>query len=73
VGDTLLMYTDGVNEAFNEQWEEYGDERMQSFLEKLTGKSCPEVIAAQLEDVRAFAGSAPQSDDITLMAIKRKA
>ena len=73
VGDTLLMYTDGVNEAFNEQWEEYGDERMQSFLEKLTGKSCQEVIAAQLEDVRAFAGSAPQSDDITLMALKRKA
>ena len=73
VGDTLLMYTDGVNEAFNEQWEEYGDQRMQDLLEKLTDKNCQEIIAAQLEDVRAFAGKAPQSDDITLMALKRKA
>ena len=73
MGDTLLMYTDGVNEAFNEQWEEYGDQRMQDTLEKLTGKSCQEIISAQLEDVRAYAGKAPQSDDITLMALKRKA
>ena len=73
VGDTLLMYTDGVNEAFNEQWEEYGDERMLNMLEKLAGKSCQEIINGQLEDVRAFAGNAPQSDDITLMALKRKA
>ena len=73
VGDTLLMYTDGVNEAFNEQWEEYGDQRMQDLLEKLTDKNCQEIIAAQLENVRAFAGKAPQSDDITLMALKRKA
>jgi sigma-B regulation protein RsbU (phosphoserine phosphatase) len=73
VGDTLLMYTDGVNEAFNEQWEEYGDQRMQNILEKLNGKSCQEIIEGQLEDVKAFAGNAPQSDDITLMALKRKA
>jgi sigma-B regulation protein RsbU (phosphoserine phosphatase) len=67
------MYTDGVNEAFNEQWEEYGDQRMQNILEKLNGKSCQEIIEGQLEDVKVFAGNAPQSDDITLMALKRKA
>ena len=49
------------------------DDRMQGMLEKLAGKSCQEVIDGQLEDVRAFAGNAPQSDDITLMALKRKA
>ena len=73
VGDTLLMYTDGVNEAFNEQWEEYGDERMLNMLEKLAGKSCQEIINGQLADVRAFTGNAPQSDDSTWMALKRKA
>ncbi len=72
VGDALVMYTDGVNEAFNEQLEEYGDDRMQQFLGTMTGKTCQEIIEGQLADVRTFAAEAPQSDDITLMAIKRK-
>lgn len=72
VGDTIVMYTDGVNEAFNEQYEEYGDERMQNLLRRISGKSCQEVIEEQLADVREFAGEAPQSDDITLLALKRK-
>jgi sigma-B regulation protein RsbU (phosphoserine phosphatase) len=72
VGDTLVMYTDGVNEAFNEAFEEYGDDRMINCLSTLQGKSCQEVIEAQLANVRAYAGEAPQSDDITLMALKRK-
>jgi sigma-B regulation protein RsbU (phosphoserine phosphatase) len=73
VGDTLVMYTDGVNEATNTQFEEYGDARMEQCLGKLTGLSCQEIIDQQLADVKAFAGEAPQSDDITLMALKRKA
>lgn len=73
VGDTLVMYTDGVNEATNVQFEEYGDARMEQCLGRLTDKTCQEVIDQQLADVKAFAGEAPQSDDITLMALKRKA
>ena len=73
VGDTLVMYTDGVNEATNTQFEEYGEARMEQCLGRLTDKTCQEVIEQQLADVKAFAGEAPQSDDITLMALKRKA
>ena len=73
VGDTLVMYTDGVNEAFNEQQEEYGDERMMDTLKGLCDKSCKEIVDGQLESVRAYAGAAEQSDDITIMALKRKA
>jgi len=73
VGDTLVMYTDGVNEATNAQFEEYGDARMEQCLGQLIGKTCQEVIDQQLADVKVFAGEAPQSDDITLMALKRKA
>ncbi len=73
VGDTLLMYTDGVNEATNLNAEEYGDERMAEVLKTLNGKSCKEIVDGQLESVRAFAGEAEQSDDITIMALKRKA
>lgn len=72
-GDTLLMYTDGINEAFNADYEEYGDARMERMLGTLNGKNCREIIDGQLEDVRSFVGDAPQSDDITLMALKRKA
>ncbi|MBO6143660.1 MAG: SpoIIE family protein phosphatase [Prevotella sp.] len=73
VGDTLLMYTDGVNEAFNTAFEEYGEPRMEHILSELNGKNCQEVIDGQLEDIRRFTDGAEQSDDITIMALKRKA
>lgn len=73
VGDTLLMYTDGVNEAFNVNLEEYGEARMEKILRTLNGKTCREIIDGQLEDVKRFAEGAEQSDDITIMALKRKA
>ena len=73
VGDTLVLYTDGVNEATNSSFEEYGDDRMAETLTALNGKSCKEIVDGQLESVRAFAGEAEQSDDITILALKRKA
>ena len=73
VGDTIVMYTDGVNEAINSQEEEYGDARMEETLKALNGKTCREVIDGQLASVKAFAGDAEQSDDITIMAVRRKA
>ena len=73
VGDTLLMYTDGVNEAFNNDFQEYGEDRMEQLLQKHNGDECRTLIEAQMSDVKAYAGDAPQSDDITIMALKRKA
>ena len=73
VGDTLLMYTDGVNEAFNSDFQEYGEDRMEQLLQKHIGDDCRTLIEAQMSDVKVYAGDAPQSDDITIMALKRKA
>jgi sigma-B regulation protein RsbU (phosphoserine phosphatase) len=73
VGDTLVLYTDGVNEAFNADFQEYGEERMEQLLRQQSGKDCRSLIDAQMNDVKAYAGDAPQSDDITIMALKRKA
>lgn len=73
VGDTLVMYTDGVNEAMNEANEEYSDERLMSFLATQKSQGCRVIIDNLLADVKAFVGSAPQSDDITLMSLTRKA
>ena len=72
-GDKLFMYTDGVNEAMNEANEEYGDDRMMAFLGTQKGQGCRAIIDNQLADIKAFVGNAPQSDDITMLTLTRKA
>lgn len=69
-GDILVMYTDGVTEAFNEINEAYGDERLAVFLRANRAKPAPELLGNLVGEIRAFTGTAPQSDDITLVIIK---
>jgi sigma-B regulation protein RsbU (phosphoserine phosphatase) len=69
-GDTLLLYTDGVSEAFNPQEELYGDDRLLAAATALAGQSAPQLAAGLLQQVRAFAGTAPQSDDIAILTLK---
>jgi sigma-B regulation protein RsbU (phosphoserine phosphatase) len=70
-GDALLLYTDGVTEAFNPAHEEFGDARLLQALAHPA--SAREMVAQVLDAVRAFAGGEPQSDDIALMAIRWQA
>lgn len=70
-GDTLLLYTDGVTEAINVNCEEYGTGRLKAVLAHHAQSNCQEMIDAVKADVKAFAGEEEQSDDITLLAIKR--
>ena len=70
-GDTLLLYTDGVTEAINVNCEEYGTGRLKAVLARHAQSNCQEIIDAVKADVKAFAGEEEQSDDITLLAIKR--
>ena len=70
-GDTLLLYTDGVTEAINSQFVEYGEERLEALLRKNPKADCQQMIDTVKADVDAFAGDEEQSDDITLFAIKR--
>ena len=69
-GDALVFYTDGVSEAFNPQDECYGDERLLADAGALAGQSAPAITAGLLQKVRAFAGSAPQSDDIAILTLR---
>jgi sigma-B regulation protein RsbU (phosphoserine phosphatase) len=68
--DTLILYSDGVSEAFNPQDECYGNERLLSEANGFAGQSAPAITTGLLQKVRAFAGSAPQSDDIAIMVLK---
>ena len=70
-GETLLLYTDGVTEAVNPSMEEYGEQRMIDTLSTQTAHTCRETIDGLLRSVRDFAGEAEQSDDITILALKR--
>ena len=69
--DTLVMFTDGVTEAMNTSNEEFGEQRLEDTLAKGPLHSSQQVIGTIKADVAAFTGEAEQSDDITVMAIKR--
>lgn len=67
-GDTLLLYTDGVTEAFNVANQAFGEARM---LRALAPGDAPAALCHRLHAaVQSFAGEAPQSDDITLLALR---
>ena len=71
-GDTLLLFTDGVTEAIDKDEKDYGDERLRKLLGQCSKLSCQEIVSKVKADVKAFVGEAEQSDDITLLALKRK-
>jgi sigma-B regulation protein RsbU (phosphoserine phosphatase) len=69
-GDALILYTDGVSEAFNPQDECYGTDRLLADAATVAGQPAPAMTKGLLQKVRAFAGGAPQSDDIAILALK---
>ncbi|MFW6371733.1 MAG: PP2C family protein-serine/threonine phosphatase [Bacteroidota bacterium] len=68
-GDRLLLFTDGVIEAFNQEETAYGEDRFENFLNENTELPVESLIKKSFADVNDFSGSAPQSDDITLLGI----
>ncbi len=68
-GDMLFLYTDGLSEARGDDGE-YGIDRVTSLVSRQASRRPAEVIAACLEDLRAFAGINPGLDDVTLLAIR---
>lgn len=72
-GATLVLYTDGVNEAMNPQEQLFGTERMRAALaDPACAESCRALIDWLIKDLRAFTSGAEQSDDITMLVIKRR-
>ncbi|MBP7496637.1 MAG: SpoIIE family protein phosphatase [Bacteroidales bacterium] len=69
-GDVLMLYTDGITEAFDIKGDIYGEARLESLLPQLHKQDITQQVKNIYEDVLKFAGKAPQSDDITLLSIK---
>ncbi len=70
-GDTIILYSDGITEAFNKNDEEYGEERFEDLLNKYHTGSSKILIEKIVNAVREHSGSEPQTDDMTIMIIKR--
>ncbi len=70
-GDTLLLYTDGVNEAMDAQGEEFGEERIYTILADLAPQGPQAVIDALINEVDQFCGGRRGHDDITLVVIQK--
>ena len=75
-GDRMLIYTDGVTEAADVHDELYGEERFEKRIHALLvegAASMEAIIEGLAADVDAFAGDAPQADDITILGFGRPA
>jgi len=69
-GDAVLLYSDGVTEALNSRGELFGDKRLSAAI--CAGPGDAERLTRRvLTAVREYAGTAPQADDITVLAVRR--
>ena len=71
-GDALFVYTDGVPEATNEEGELFGNERMLKALNVHPDAKPEDLLPAVHCEIDAFAGGAPQFDDITMLMLEYK-
>lgn len=68
--DCIVLFTDGITEAFSKDLEEFGDKKLESIVEKNANKNSKEILDSIINTVQAHTVGAEQSDDITLMIIK---
>ncbi|HTY36946.1 MAG TPA: GAF domain-containing SpoIIE family protein phosphatase [Bacteroidota bacterium] len=69
--DFLVLYTDGVTEAMNKSFEEFGETRFHQAMVGQSGKSAAGFLGGVVAEVERFVAGEPQSDDITMMVLKR--
>lgn len=71
-GDSLLLYTDGVTEAMNDNEEMFGDERLKILFQHLALKytRSVDIVNALKEEIINFSGTARQHDDLTIVVVK---
>lgn len=70
-GDVLFQYTDGIQHAMNERDERFGMDRLTETIREFSGLDAQSIVDKVLERVITFTASAPQFDDITMVAVKR--
>jgi sigma-B regulation protein RsbU (phosphoserine phosphatase) len=69
-GDSLVLYTDGVTEARDDDRIFYTQPRLKEFLSDLETHGAGEIVEAMFPDVASFSGRTQQLDDITVVAVQ---
>jgi len=70
VGDTIVIFSDGVSEALDRAGEEFGDARLLAVVESAASMGAQALVDRIVVAVREFTRGAAQSDDITVMVIR---
>ncbi len=70
-GDTLILYTDGIPDAHNQQGEFYREKRLVETVQAALDLPAQDLLIRILDDVQEFVGDEAQFDDITLMILRR--
>jgi phosphoserine phosphatase RsbU/P len=68
--DALLLFTDGVTEAYSEQGKIYGEKRLEKLLRSIYNLPTNMIIDSIVADVNQFSEGMPQFDDITMLILK---
>ena len=71
-GDFLVIYSDGVSEAVNNESEFFEEARLRALINEFKGKTAQELVTAIWAGVKSFTTGAPQSDDSTVLVIQYK-
>lgn len=71
-GDVVVLYTDGISEAENEQRQMYGVDRLCEVICASASGTAQDIRQAVIDDLRSHIGSQKVYDDITLLVIKQK-
>ena len=71
VGDILIIYTDGVTEARDEDGKEFGEDRLLALVAQPPEELAALTLAAVMRKLDEFVGGAPQHDDITCLVVRR--
>jgi sigma-B regulation protein RsbU (phosphoserine phosphatase) len=66
-----VLFSDSVTETADESDREFGEERLLGVLRRTAGLPLADIVSAALEAIDRFAGGAPQSDDITMLVVRR--
>lgn len=73
IDDVVVLYTDGIPEATNQQKQHYGTDRLKQVLAQNYRQSAQQIRSSVITDLQTFINGYKILDDITLVVIKRKA
>jgi phosphoserine phosphatase RsbU/P len=70
-GDALIIYSDGITEAMDDESQEYSEENLLALCKGFVDFSANEIKTKIMSEVKSHAQNVPQSDDMTLLILKR--